>query len=102
MMKPDNNKLKNAIKSHGPYIFIISIVSGIIIGYIGRFYYAFSFLPEYHGSWFKSLFSIWNLDGWLTYIKSPLGIIFNGAFALLCFVIPGLLFLIVYLSNKEK
>ena len=67
---------------------------------IGRFYYSLIFLPEYHGSFSKSLKIFWNLDAWLLYIKSPVGFMFHLLFILLCFIIPGLAIGVTFFNDK--
>ncbi len=61
------------------------VLSGCLMVKCGQAFYAFVFLPDYHGSWIEALKQgLFDFDGWWAFTQSTPGLILHvGGFATL-------------------
>lgn len=93
-------RIKEKVQKHFAGIVLCSFFTGLLVMHIGRFHYSLVYLPQYHGSWTKSLKTLWDLDAWWSYLKSPVGLTVNLSWLLFCVIIPGVIIGLIFLEDK--
>ena len=77
--------------------FVICLVLGVLVTFVDRLYYAFVFLPKYHGSFVDAAVKIIDVPGWKAYMKSLPNIIFKSL-EIVCF---GACFVMLWLFSRK-
>lgn len=65
--------IKEAAKRHSLIISAYSILVGLVLSLISRFFYVFVFLPDFHGSWLRACSILVDSEGWWAYLTSLFG-----------------------------
>ncbi|MBL4769969.1 MAG: hypothetical protein JKY61_02200 [Planctomycetes bacterium] len=62
-----------------PHTALFLLVLGLVLLRSGQAFYAFFFLPDFHGSWAQALSQgLFDVQGWWAFTKSTPGLIFRG------------------------
>ena len=94
-------QLKEKIHKHLAGIFLVSILTGVLVLHVGRLHYSLVHLPQYHGSWTESLKTLWHFDAWVSYFKSPAGLLFNMLGLMFGIIIPAIAIAITFFDRKK-
>jgi len=93
-------QLKKNIHNHLVGIFLVSILTGVLILHVGRLHYSLVHLPLYHGYWTESLKTLWHFDAWVSYLRSPTGLLFNMLGLMFGIIIPAIAIAVTFLGSK--